>query len=330
MTFGQKALLGGLISFFALLGVVTTASYKPLDFLEEQVFLRMNKKQVEAPTPKNESLQLVFVGDIMLDRYIRTVSNRRGQDFLIHDSIRGLLKEGDMVIGNLEGPITDEPSQSETSRVGEAKNYHFTFPVTSAQFLERSGIRTVNLGNNHILNFGEEGATKTESYLQASGIKYFGSPLADNERISYQEIKGIKIALVNYNEFLYQGKEKTLADLASVKTQVDIVVLYAHWGAEYEGVAEDTRVLAHQFIEAGADLIMGSHPHVIQESEEYQGKRIYYSLGNFIFDQYFSPETKEGLLVQVIFDPQTREMVFEEKRVVLSPNGQTSLAPEDF
>lgn len=330
MTFGQKALLGSLIPFFLLLGVVATASYKPLDFLEEQVFSRMNKKPVEAPAPKLESLQFVFVGDIMLDRYIRTVSNRRGQDFLVHDSIRGILKEGNMVIGNLEGPITDDSSQSETSRVGEAKNYHFTFPATSAEFLKRAGIRTVNLGNNHILNFGEEGMMKTKSYLQASGIKYFGSPLVDNEQISYQEIKGTKIALVNYNEFIGGGREKAFRDIEEAKRKADLIILYTHWGTEYRAVEADTRELAHKFIEAGVDLIIGSHPHVIQESEEYQGKKIYYSLGNFIFDQYFSPETKEGLMVKATFDPQTKEMIFEEKRVILSPNGQTSLAPEDF
>lgn len=327
MTSGQKALLGIIIPFFLLVGIVVTDSYRPLEFLETQVFVKMKKEVVMAPSSEPEPVEFIFVGDIMLDRYIRTVAKRQGEDFLIHDSIRTIFEGVDLVIGNLEGPITDEASKSETSRVGEPANYHFTFPSSSAEFLHRNSIKLVNIGNNHILNFGREGVDQTKHFLDGAGIKYFGSPLAGDERIAYQEIKGTKIAFVNYNEFIWKGKEKVLEDIKEAKSQVDLIVLYAHWGKEYVGVEDSTRNLAHQFIEAGADLIIGSHPHVIQEREEYQGKRIYYSLGNFIFDQYFSPETKEGLLVQVTFDPATKQFSFEEKRVSLAPNGQTSLAP---
>lgn len=327
MTFGQKALLGTLIPFFLLLGIVVTASYQPLEFLEAQVFSKMKKETVTIPPSTLEPVELIFVGDIMLDRYIRTVAKRRGEDFLLHDSVRAVFQEADVVIGNLEGPITDEASKSETSRVGEAANYHFTFPATSAEFLRQNNITLVNIGNNHILNFGEEGVEKTKMYLQTAEINYFGSPLLQDERVKYQEIKEVEIAFVTYNEFVSKGKEKALEDIKRARSRADLIILYTHWGTEYVGVEEDTRDLAHQFIEAGVDLIIGSHPHVIQENEEYQGKRIYYSLGNFIFDQYFSPETKEGLLVKAIFDPAKKQFSFEEKRVLLTPNGQTNLAP---
>lgn len=277
-----------------------------------------------APPSRVEPITILFAGDMNFDRYIRSVVARRGWEALFSPALRAKLLAADLVVANLEGPITGHESVSETSMVGEAKNYIFTFPPESAEFLKRSHIEIVNLGNNHILNFGSDGAQSTERLLGQSGVDFFGSPIGE-ERTLIKTIRGVKFGFVNYNQFITNGKEKAVADITLVKPQVDIVILYAHWGREYAAILPSVKALAHEFIDAGADAIIGSHPHIVQAKEGYQGKTIYYSLGNFIFDQYFQPETKQGLVVEAAIDPVTRAVTFDEIPLELLENGQTTL-----
>lgn len=286
----------------------------------------------ETPVPEGdaslvqEPITLLFGGDMMFDRYIRTTMRNSG-DFPLAP-LRETLEGADLVVANLEGPITDNASISETSTIGVRENYVFTFDPIVAMLLKQSHIDAVNLGNNHILNFGDAGASQTKQFLREAGVEYFGSPLAGDQRILMREVKGVKVALVNYNQFVWQGKEKALADIAEAKGEADVVILYTHWGTEYVPATESVKTLARQFIDAGADLIIGSHPHVIQESEVYRGRTIYYSLGNLVFDQYFSPETTRGLLLRAIYNPETKNFSFEEISVTLKNNGQTVLTQQ--
>ncbi len=288
-----------------------------------------------SPVPVNvvesgteESVTLLFGGDLMFDRYIRTQMNRFGADFPLAE-LRTTLAQADMVIANLEGPITEQPSVSETSVIGARENYIFTFDPAVAQVLRDAPIDLVNLGNNHILNFGEEGVKTTHQALDRAGVAWFGSPLAsDDTRFFVRDIRGTRVAFVNYNQFGKDGRSRAFADIARANTQADFVVLYTHWGTEYVPVTEATRALAHRFVEAGVDVLIGSHPHVVQEHEVYQGKPIYYSLGNFVFDQYFDTATQQGLLVRVSLKKETGDIETEEIPIVLEKSGQTSLASQ--
>lgn len=271
---------------------------------------------------------LLFGGDIMLDRYIRTVIRRSGGDFVFHP-LAETLEGADMVIANLEGPITDHASVSEQSIIGEAKNYVFTFDPENASLLKRKRIGIVNLGNNHILNFREDGARQTEDYLRKAGVEYFGSPLAGGSRALIRTFRGVRVAFVNYNQFMRGGQEKAFEDLRTVRPQADVVILYTHWGREYVPVLPAVRELAHRFVDAGADVIIGSHPHIVQEQEAYHDKTIYYSLGNFVFDQYAEPATQSGLLVSMAIDPVTHALSFHDIPIAIKKNGQTMLAPQD-
>lgn len=273
---------------------------------------------------QQQPIILLFGGDIMLDRYIRTTMHRKGSDFVLASPVEKLIQSSDAVIANLEGPITDHLSVSETSVIGEARNYVFTFPPESALWLKQEGIGVVNLGNNHILNFGSDGAKTTEEFLKQAGVQYFGSPVSE-ERTLIQTIRGVTIGFVNYNQFIGEGKERALADIVLLKPQVDIVILYAHWGKEYTSVLSSIKDLAHEFIDTGADVIIGSHPHIIQEKEVYHGKTIYYSLGNFIFDQYEDPATQHSLLVKLAIDPKTRRTTFTDIPLFLERTGQTKI-----
>lgn len=275
---------------------------------------------IQPPGP----LTFLFGGDLMFDRYIRTVIRRHGNDFPLAP-LRETLAQADLVVANLEGPITGNASRSETSAIGARDNYFFTFDPTVAGVLRDFRIGAVNIGNNHILNFKEDGVKETEQYLSQAGVGFFGSPLVGDDRILKKEIRGVKIALVNYNQFVWQGKEKAFEDIKTAKEAADVVVLYTHWGTEYVPATPAIKELAHVFIDAGADLIIGSHPHVVQEKEVYQGKTIYYSLGNLVFDQYLDQATRQGLLVRATYDPKTRSFTFAEISITLKSTGQTVL-----
>lgn len=108
----------------------------------------------------------------------------------------------------------------------------------------------------------------------------------------------------------------------------NVVVVYTHWGEEYVPRTEKMKTLARQFVDAGASLVVGSHPHVVQESERYSDQYIYYSLGNFVFDQYFSDAVRNGLLLEVTFDPSGVESI-KEIPIVLHPDGRTCFRDRD-
>jgi poly-gamma-glutamate synthesis protein (capsule biosynthesis protein) len=275
---------------------------------------------------KKDYVQILFIGDTMLDRGIRYYANKNnGMDF-IFDKIYPTLSANDLVVANLEGPITDNKSLSAGSAIGSSNNYFFTFDPSVAKTLFENNIRLVDLGNNHVLNFGQNGLDSTKKYLTDANVDYFGVP--NGERSTTKDISGIKIAFVGYNQFVEDKPEDVVNEIKKVKLQADLVFVFCHWGNEYILTASDNqKSLGHQFVDAGADLIIGSHPHVIEPMEKYNGKRIYYSLGNFIFDQYFSEDTRNGLGVEVKINKQTKSLEFSEKRFYMQTSGQTVSVP---
>lgn len=278
----------------------------------------------QAPVP---AVRVLFAGDMMFDRSVRTAMRAQGNDF-IFSCISETLKKADLVVANLEGPITDHVSMSEGSVIDTPANYTFTFAPEVAALLHRHNIKLVNLGNNHILNFGVAGEHATKAYLKTAGIEYFGD--TQNNIVAYINIDGVRLAFINYNEFAPEGWREnastTFAQITEARVQGYAPVVYTHWGDEYVLVApQRLQTLARQFIDTGAEVVVGSHPHVVEQSEVYKTKYIYYSLGNFIFDQYFLPEVQRGLLLSVTFSPQGALMI-EEIPTVLSRDRRTCVA----
>ena len=285
-----------------------------------------DSKSLPTKLIEKKDVKILFVGDMMFDRYIRQVTDTRGNDF-VFKNVESLLKSNDLVVGNLEGPITDNPSASINSVIGSRENYIFTFDPKFAKILKDENISLVNIGNNHISNFSDAGIASTRKYLADAGVSYFGDPADENGRIAIEAMNGWKIAFINYDQFVSNAEQKTLDDIKKVKSEnVDFIFLYTHWGTEFKSEPnEKIKNLAHEFIDNGVDLIIGSHPHVIQSQEQYKGKMIYYSLGNFIFDQYFDAKTQEGLAVEVDIDAKNKSMGFRERRVKMKTSGQTIL-----
>ncbi|MBX4191942.1 CapA family protein [Candidatus Parcubacteria bacterium] len=253
------------------------------------------------PTPE---AHIIFGGDMMFDRSVRTYINKFGGDY-IFSCLDTTLRDADLVVANLEGPITDNASLSEGSVPETANNYVFTFDPSIAALLYFHNIKLVNIGNNHILNWGMSGVEQTKHFLENANVGYFGDDI-----IYKTKINNINFAFINYNEF---GSKNTnlLLQIESLRSEGYLPIVYTHWGDEYVAAPERVKTLAHEFVDSGAEIVIGSHPHVVQESELYNGKLIYYSLGNFVFDQYFLQGVMNGLLLDVTFNAHGVDTVLE-------------------
>ena len=268
-------------------------------------FIEKNPQEIKSQTILSfsegvkdaQSIKLLFVGDIMLDRTIRKDGERYGYKNLFA-CLEEKFSEYDLVIGNLEGTVTDYESVSRDARYMSPESFRFTFDIEAVKALRDIGLRVVSLVNNHITDFGKEGIKQTVNNLDEIGVQHFGSPHAQGRPWLIRTIDDTRIVFIPYNEFSGTA-DQTIQSLKETSEISDIQIVFAHWGAEYVEVLPSVKKLAKIFVDNGADLIIGAHPHVIQEKEIYNSVPIYYSLGNFIFDQYFSPEVKKGLAVNV-------------------------------
>ncbi|TSC86119.1 MAG: putative enzyme of poly-gamma-glutamate biosynthesis (capsule formation) [Parcubacteria group bacterium Gr01-1014_8] len=271
--------------------------------------------------PAKKDAQILFGGDMMFDRSVRETMRENGDDH-VFSCIRETLLSSDVVVANLEGPITTHSSLSLGSKVDTPENVTFTFSTSTATLLKRHNMSLVNIGNNHIMNFSREGLLQTKKWLDGAGIQYFGDPdSTESDRVARLEINGIPFSFVNWSDWTpvrklsaSNGAGELNPVVEQVRTEAEskrVVVVYAHWGEEYVPPTKPMRQLAHSFVDAGAEIVIGSHPHIVQEHELYNGKDIYYSLGNFVFDQYWNDEVSTGLLLRVTFDKDGVQSIAE-------------------
>ncbi|MEX1027629.1 MAG: CapA family protein [Candidatus Paceibacterota bacterium] len=252
---------------------------------------------------RNTHATLTFTGDSMLDRYIRKTAAAREDGFSgIAIGFDDLFSRSDLVVSNLEGPVTSAASVSEHTTAGDANNMRFTFPPASLAFLSANSINLVSIGNNHITDFGPDGVRQTKQHLTDAGIAFVGDPYSTSATAT-TTINGVSLAFVSYNQFLGPSAEETVTAIERAGETADHTVVLAHWGEEYRtGPTPLQQRLAHRFIDAGATLVVGTHPHVVQNREHYNGGVIFYSLGNFVFDQYWHPAVRCGLVATVSLD----------------------------
>lgn len=274
-----------------------------------------------APEPSRK-VRLLVVGDIMLDRLVRRQMHDFGERYpflKVQDFLQG--SNADMVVGNLEGPITGFASKTVDLK---NKVLQFTFATSTAPLLQSVGFTHLGLANNHTMNFGKNGLEQTHAYLSGAGVVSFGDPKNEMEISKVVEVNGLTVGLVGYHAFEY-GVENVLAEIETLRPQVDLLFVFPHWGNEYELVASENQTyLAHNMIDLGADVVFGAHPHVVQNIEVYNGKIIFYSLGNFVFDQDFSKNTKIGLAVIADFDTDGASFSLQP---IANEKGQASLIP---
>ena len=245
--------------------------------------------------------KLVFVGDMMFDRGVEDMMQKTSFTYPM-DMIADFLKKFDFSIGNLEGPINEAPKAFLDSSL------MFSFDKKIVDSLKAGNFKLVSLANNHTLNMERKGLEETKSILSENEIAFSGDPIECDADYSYQK-DGITFYSVNVT-YPSNCSNSEIADwIKETKfyNPESFFVVLAHWGAEYKTEnSEEQQELAHEMIDAGADLIIGGHPHVVQNIEKYNNKLIFYSLGNFVFDQYFSKETQEGLGVGMEIYPDKK------------------------
>jgi poly-gamma-glutamate synthesis protein (capsule biosynthesis protein) len=257
-----------------------------------------------------EPVRLVFVGDVMLDDGPGKVV-AAGRDPLA--PFAALLADADYRIANLECPLAT------TGKAIATKIYTFRADPRAVRVL-KGRFDAVSVANNHSGDYGRAAFLETLSVLDGAGIRYFGGGrnLVEAHAPLWIEKKGLRIAVLGYDEFLPRAFEAgadfpgiawsedshVISDIRAARAAgADIVIPFMHWGWEYEdGPNERQRQLARAMIDAGADAVVGGHPHVTQRAEVYRGKPIIYSLGNFVFDGFDAPEAKLGWLLRMEID----------------------------
>lgn len=262
-------------------------------------------KVVSAPyasIPQGQKpVTVLFAGDAMLDRGVarRAAALPRPEDLVA--GMRELAHRADLVVLNLEGTITHNESIAQRDNT----ILRFTFaPALAEAVLAALSADAVSLANNHALDFYASGYDETRAHLDAWGIAHFGHPLNDRHLSAALSAGGFRLCLVGYHGLYDPDPASVVGEIARLAQEGACarIAVMPHWGVEYEQEPTQEQIaLAHAFIDAGADLVVGAHPHVAQSRETYRGKAIFYSLGNFIFDQDFSPETRQGLLLWAEF-----------------------------
>lgn len=241
-----------------------------------------------------QQVTILALGDMMLDRYVGKHIASTGLESYFDARPRFWLGT-DITLANLEGCFTDY-----APRALDPNNLYFTFNPSLLSVLRAQQFNMFNLANNHTLNFGTQGLAECQAYIRDAGLSYYGHPKNSEGLSTITEIHGTRIGFIGYNALENTSLDVIIDEIASIRPSVDFVIVTPHWGNEYQTTQSTSQTKeAHAMIDAGADLILGTHPHVIQPVEEYRGKFIFYSLGNFIFDQTFSQDTQTGLAVGI-------------------------------
>ena len=271
-----------------------------------------NTRKVEILKQKPKLIRLGFVGDIMLDRDVERSVDRNGNgDYhYIFSNIKDTLGSFDILFGNLEGPVS-----TQTKVCGSM--YSFNMATSVAEVLRDENFKIVSLANNHMFDYCYSGFQETLKNLFNANVEYVGAGQNINEAYTPKIllVDDLKIAFLAASEFgknyMDAGDDRggiaiidtnrMCSEINNIRSEVDLVAISLHFGEEYKTELNSyQRNVATKLIDCGADLIIGSHPHVVEPLEKYKNGYIAYSLGNFIFDQNFSPETMQGGILDVL------------------------------
>ena len=253
---------------------------------------------------------LAFGGDIMLDRGVKNSVNKNfnGDYSALFEKLE-ILKKSDIVFANLEGPVSDTGKD-------RGNLYSFRMNPSVAPALKGAGFSVLSVANNHVGDWGREAYIDTLAHLRENEILYTGggTDMQEAEQPTVIEKYGIKIGYLGFSdvgpEWMKASEDKAGLLLANnprfdeiigkASKLVDYLVVSFHFGEEYQTKYNARQeYLAHRAIDAGAKIIIGTHPHVVEDTEVYKNGFIAYSLGNFIFDQGFSENTMQGMLLEI-------------------------------
>ncbi|GAB6926430.1 hypothetical protein JCM10914A_04130 [Paenibacillus sp. JCM 10914] len=259
----------------------------------------------DTPGDPEQRVVMHFAGDTLFSGKVEDALKQHGYDYP-YQHLGTAFLEDDLTVLNLETPIT-------TRGVGAAnKKFVFKSSPEVLPAMRAAGVEAVNLANNHILDQGQEGLLDTLQYLKDNDIRYVGAGVNEEEAFAaqYFELQGIRVALLGFSRVLPETTwyalenrpgvagaydhvlPKAVEAIQKARAKADLVVVIAHWGQELHKTPDQNQLnLSRAFIDGGADLIIGGHPHVLQGLEQYKGKWIAYSTGNFIFTKSANADT---------------------------------------
>lgn len=240
------------------------------------------EKRTEGP------LTVLVAGDTMLDDMALPYIKKYGYGYPLA-KVRDFLLSADIVNLNLEVPVPLKCSRSKT------KKYAYHMLPEGLAAIHEAGVSVVNLANNHALDCGKEGLAETVKNLDAAGIEFYGAGIGHHQRHRglVFDINGTKVGFVGWYKESSEMSEAGVAhisetairtDISALRKQADVVIATFHWGENYRRLVSQKQItLGRLAIDAGADAVIGHHPHIIQGMEIYNGKPILYSVGNFVF-----------------------------------------------
>lgn len=275
----------------------------------------------KAKAAKPVEITISAVGDCTLgvdSRYNSAFNDyyrRKGAAYFLK-KVRPVFAKDDLTIVNFEGTLT-------TSKNRAIKAFTFKGPASYASILTKSSVEVANLANNHSRDFGAKGLADTKRTLKKRGIAY-----CQNTTIAYKTVKGVKVAFLGFNGLDGVTKKQVKVGIKKAKkAKAQIIVVSFHWGIErdyYPGSAQKS--LGRYAIDCGASLVLGHHPHVLQGIEEYKGRYIVHSLGNFCFGGNTNPKDKDTMIFQQTFTVKNGKLAKKDDARIIpcSLSGSTS------
>ena len=265
------------------------------------------------PTLTPQSVSILFLGDTMLSRGVAYQITKNNDLYYSFQYVKDYLLNNDFVFSNLESPVID-------GKVINAGEMFFRTDEKLIPILKEMNFSIVSLANNHMLDMGQKGLLNTFNILKDNNIQYAGAGknYEKAHELKILEKNGIKFAFLAYNDndvvsvtneatenkagTAFMNLEALKKDVEAAELISDFVIVSMHSGDEYQLEPNQRQInFAHTAIDNGADLVIGHHPHIVQKYEKYKNGYIFYSLGNFIFDQMWSQETREGVMIKIVF-----------------------------
>lgn len=257
-----------------------------------------DKTQLPIETETEESAAVVFAGDVYLSSYVTGNYDTEGISGVLDETLLETMQGADILMVNQEFPFGTGGTPAED------KQFTFRVEPSYVTLLQDMGVDVVSLANNHVLDYGQEVLSENLKILQENQILYAGAGETKEEAFALRIIEagGRKYGFLSASRVIpvaswnienaqpgvstTYDKTALVSAIESAQNVCDFLTVYVHWGIERNTTPEQyQRELAHAYMDAGADLVIGAHPHVLQGIEAYNGKLIFYSLGNFIFNQ---------------------------------------------
>jgi len=283
-----------------------------------------------------KTFTIIAGGDIMLSRGTRKYIDQYGSNYPFSE-IRDEIITHDIAIANLECPIS-----SRGKRFSPDKGIYFRAQPDVIEGLKYSGFNVLTLANNHILDWGMDAAADTMQFLKEEGLYFSGVGFSKEEAAKPVQfnLKGVQVGIICYNDIypftvMYRGRNiatnsldsQTEEKIRDLKGAFDVLIAAVHTGTEYLQEPEKEKIhKMRKLVDYGVDVVLGTHPHVVQEIEVYRESLIVYSLGNLIFDQSWSPETSRGILLEIAFVGEKPVYFFSTP--VLIENARASFVSE--